>query len=131
MLCHSSGSATEGQGATAPQKFSWSLRWPPYFSKRVQKCEFRIHCLLRVLANENDVQGMKLILLDCYCALTYTKCYSSFLCVFWLWMQATTYRKFLNINDDLVNVISVMSSSCTLYFSVILPAFLHFCLKEN
>ena len=54
----------------------------PRFSRRVQNSEFRIYCLLKILANEKDVQGMNMILLDCYCALTYTKCCSSFLRVF-------------------------------------------------
>ena len=56
----------------------------PHFSRRVQNFEFQIYCLLEILANEKDVQGMNIILLDCYCALTYTKCCPSFLCVFWL-----------------------------------------------
>ena len=39
-----------------------------------------------MLANEKDVQGLNMVLLDCYCALTYTTCCSSFLCVFQLCM---------------------------------------------
>ena len=99
----------------------------PHFPRRVQNFEFRIYCLLKILANGKDVQGMNMILLDNYCTLTYAKCRSSFLCVFWLYMQATTYRKFLSINGDLAFVFSVMLSPCTFYFYVILPALLHFC----
>ena len=35
-----------------------------------------------MLVNEKDVQGMNMILLDCYCALTYTKlhCYVAHCC---------------------------------------------------
>ena len=55
-----------------------------------------------------------MILLDCYCILTYTKPLSSFLCVFVLCMKATTYSKFLNVNGDLALVLCVMLSSCTL-----------------
>ena len=42
----------------------------PYFSRRVQNFEIGIYCLLKILANEKDVQGMNMILLDCFCALT-------------------------------------------------------------
>ena len=68
-----------------------------------------------------------MMLLGCHCALTYTKCCSSFLFVFWLCMKAATCRKFLNINGDLAFVFSVVLSFCTPYFSVILPALFHFC----
>ena len=39
---------------------------------------------LKILAHGKEVQEMNKILLDCYCSLTYAKCCSSFLCVFWL-----------------------------------------------
>ena len=42
----------------------------PHFSRRVQNFEFQIYCLLKILANEKDVQGMNMILLDRYCTLT-------------------------------------------------------------
>ena len=42
----------------------------PHFSKRVQNFEFRAQCLLKILANEKDVQGVNMILPGCYCALT-------------------------------------------------------------
>ena len=113
-------------GATAPRNFLGPYVGP-HLSRKVHNFAFRMYYLLKILANETDVQGMNKILLDCYCALTYTKCCSSFHCVFWLCMQATTYRKFLNINGDLAFVLSVMLSSCTRYFSVILPALLQFC----
>ena len=58
----------------------------PHFSRRVQNFEFRIYCLLKIRANEKDVQGMNMILLDCYCTLTYTKWCSRFLCAFWFCM---------------------------------------------
>ena len=41
-----------------------------------------IHCLLQILMNFADIQGNNMILLDCYCALTYTERLFSFLCVF-------------------------------------------------
>ena len=115
-----------GRGHGPPESFL-AVSLAPYFSRRAQSFEFRIYCILKILANEKDVQAMNMILLDCYCALTYTKSCSSFLCVFWLCMQASTYRKFLNINGDFAFVLSVMFSSCTRYFSVILPALYQFC----
>ena len=73
-------------GGQGPQRFSWPHRCPPNFVEGYKIFEFRIYCLLKIFANEKDVQEMNVILLDCYCALTYTKCCSSFLCVFWLCM---------------------------------------------
>ena len=55
---------------------------PPHFSRRVQKFECRRNCFLNILAREKDVQGMNMILLDRYCAVTYTKWCSSFLCCY-------------------------------------------------
>ena len=46
-----------------------------------------------MLANEKDVQGLNMILLDCYCALTYTTCCSSFLCVFQLCMYSLVPKR--------------------------------------
>ena len=39
---------------------------PPHFSRMVQNFEFGIYCLLKILANETDVQGMNMIFLDCF-----------------------------------------------------------------
>jgi len=57
-----------------------------------------------------------MILQDYYYTLPYTKRLSSFLCVFWLCMYASTNSKFLNVNGDLAFLFSVMLSSCTLTF---------------
>ena len=67
-----------------------------------------MYCLLKILANEKDEQGMNMILLDCYCALTNTKCCSSFLCVFLHSMKEAIYGKFLNVYGDTAFVFSVM-----------------------
>ena len=52
-------------GATPPKIFLSLSLAPPLF-RRVQNFEFQIYFLLKILANEKDVQGMNLILLDCY-----------------------------------------------------------------
>ena len=71
-MADASGVSTGGgQGGHGPQKSSWPLHWPPHFSRRVQNFEFRVQCLQKILANEKDVQGVNMILLGCYCALTY------------------------------------------------------------
>ena len=58
-------------GRPWPPEISWPLHWPPpHFSRRVKNFEFRKYCLLKILVNEKDIQGMNMILLDCYCALT-------------------------------------------------------------
>ena len=79
QMCHE-GTVAVLWGATPPEIFLSPSLPPPLF-RRVQNFEFRIYCLLKILANEKDVQGMNMILLDCYCILTYTKCCSSFLCL--------------------------------------------------
>ena len=56
-----------------------------------------------------------MIVLDWYCTLTYTKCFSSFLC-------SEIHGIFQNVNGDLMFVFSIMLLSCTvisLYCSVL------------
>ena len=69
------------EGATTPR----IVLGPPLF-RRVQNFEFPVYYLLKILANEKDVQGMNMIPLNYYCTLAYTKCCSSYLCVFWFCM---------------------------------------------
>ena len=69
-----------------PQEIFLAPLLAAHFSRREQNFEFQIYCLLKMPANEKDVQEMNMMLLDCYFALTYTKCCSIFLCVFWLCM---------------------------------------------
>ena len=71
-------SPSGGLRGHTPQKIFLSPSLAPHFSRRVQYFEFRIYCLLKILANEKDVQGINMIFLDYYCTLTYTKCCSSF-----------------------------------------------------
>ena len=78
---HSGGSTRRAGGATALTESFLALSLAPHFSRRVQNFEFRIYCLLKVLANEKDVQGMNMKLLDCYCALTLQNVALAFLCL--------------------------------------------------
>ena len=86
MLVYSAINLIGGSAGATPPEIILAPLSPPHFSRRVKNFEFRLYCLLKMFANEKDIQGMNMILLDCYCALTYAKCCSSFLCVFWLCM---------------------------------------------
>ena len=62
-----------------------------------------------------------MIPLDWYCALMYTKRFSTFLCF------ENVNGKFQTVDGDFPFVVSVMLLSCTLNFSVILSVVFHFC----
>ena len=49
-------------GPWPPESFLAPLL-APHYSRRVLNFEFRIYCLLKILANEKDVQGMNMMLL--------------------------------------------------------------------
>ena len=71
MLVYSTINLNGDSTGAMPPEILLAPSLPPTFLEGYKRMNFE-YCLLKMLVNEKDVQGMNMILLDCYCALTYT-----------------------------------------------------------